>query len=80
MDFAVPADHEVKIKENEKKDKYVNLDKEPKRLSNSDTICNWYPWNGPKRQRKRGWKGWKLKDESRISKQWHCWDRPEYWK
>ena len=25
MDFAGPADHRVKLKENEKKDKYLNL-------------------------------------------------------
>ena len=25
MDFAIPADHRVKLKENEKKDKYLDL-------------------------------------------------------
>ena len=28
MDFAVPSDHRVKLKENEKKDKYLDLAKE----------------------------------------------------
>ena len=28
MDFAVPADHRVKLKESEKKDKYLDLDRE----------------------------------------------------
>ena len=28
MDFAVPADHCVKLKENENKDKYLNLARE----------------------------------------------------
>ena len=34
MDFVVPADHRVKLKESEKKDKYLNIAKELKRLSN----------------------------------------------
>ena len=32
MNFAVPADHWVKLKENEKKDKYVDLAKELEKL------------------------------------------------
>ena len=32
MDFAVPADHRIKMKENEKKDKYLDLAKELKKL------------------------------------------------
>ena len=31
MDFAVPADHKVKIKESEKKNKYLKLTRELKR-------------------------------------------------
>ena len=27
MDFAIPANHQVKIKESEKRDKYLNLDR-----------------------------------------------------
>ena len=34
MDFAVPADHRVKLKENEKKDKYLNFAGELKKLWN----------------------------------------------
>ena len=34
MDFAVPADHRVKLKEIEKKDKYLNLARESKKLRN----------------------------------------------
>ena len=34
MDFAVPADHEVKLKESEKKDKYLDLPRELKKLGN----------------------------------------------
>ena len=34
MDFAVPADHRVKLKENEKKDKYQDLARDLKKLWN----------------------------------------------
>ena len=34
MDFAVPGDHRVKLKENEKKDKYLDLARELKKLWN----------------------------------------------
>ena len=34
MDFAVPADHRVKLKENEKMDKYLDLARELKKLWN----------------------------------------------
>ena len=32
MDFAVPVDHRVKVKESEKKDKYLGLARELKKL------------------------------------------------
>ena len=34
VDFAVPADHRIKLKESEKKDKYLNLARELKKLWN----------------------------------------------
>ena len=34
MDFAVPADHRVKLKESKKKDKYLDLAGELKKLWN----------------------------------------------
>ena len=34
MDFAVPVDHKVKIDENKKKDKYLNLVRELRKLWN----------------------------------------------
>ena len=34
MDFAVLADHRIKLKENEKKDKYLDLARELKKLWN----------------------------------------------
>ena len=37
-DFAVPADHRIKLKESEKKDKYLNLARELKKLWNMKVI------------------------------------------
>ena len=34
MDFAVPVDHRIKLKESQKKDKYLNLARELKKLWN----------------------------------------------
>ena len=34
MDFAIPVDHRVKLKESEKKDKYQDLARERKKLRN----------------------------------------------
>ena len=34
MDFVVPVDHRIKLKENEKKDKYLDLARELKKLWN----------------------------------------------
>ena len=34
MDFAAPADHKIKIKENEKRDKYLDFVRELKKLWN----------------------------------------------
>ena len=34
MDFAIPADHRIKLKESEKKDKYLDLARELKTLWN----------------------------------------------
>ena len=50
MDFAIPADHRVKLKESEK---YLDLAREIKKTmeheSDSDTNCNWYSWNSHRR-------------------------------
>ena len=34
VDFTVPADHRIKLKESEKKDKYLNFARESKKLWN----------------------------------------------
>ena len=48
VDFTVPADHRIKLKENEKKDKYFNLarklEKTGKYESDNYTNCNWRSW------------------------------------
>ena len=48
MDFAVPADHKVKPKENKKKNKYLDLflgtEKAVEHESDGDTNCNWSSW------------------------------------
>ena len=52
VDFAVPADHRVKLKESEKKDKYLDLARELKKLEhlcNDYTNCNWCSWYCHKR-------------------------------
>ena len=54
MDFAIRADHRVKLKEIEKKDKYDDLARELKKKSvehESDdyTNCNWCSWYSCKR-------------------------------
>ena len=53
MDFAVPADHKVKMKESEKLDKYFDFARELKRYikSDSDTTC-WCAWKSAQRPRK----------------------------
>ena len=46
MDFAVPADHTIKLKESEKRDKYVDIARGVKKKktmehkSDGDSYCN----------------------------------------
>ena len=52
LDFIIPADHRVKIKESEKIDKYLDLAWELKTAEytgDSDTNNNWCVWNGLQR-------------------------------
>ena len=53
VDFAVPADHRVKLKECEKKDKYLDLARELKKAmeheSDEFTNCDWCFWHSNKR-------------------------------
>ena len=69
MDFAVLAAQKVKIKENEKRDKYLDLPRQLKKLlvheSDGDTNHNWCVQKVPKRF---GNGSWKLVDKPRPSK------------
>ena len=82
MDFAVPADHIIKLKESEKKDKYLDLVRQLKKLWNMKVtiilivIGAFVP--SPK-DYYRDWRTWKMGDEWRSSKQQHYWKRSEYW-
>ena len=38
----------------------------------SDISCNWQAWNDPQKRGKKGWKIWKLEDESRTSRLEYC--------
>ena len=49
MDCSLPADHRIKLKECEKKDKYVDLARELKKKTmehegDNYTNCDWYFW------------------------------------
>ena len=49
VDFAVPADHRIKLKECEMKDKYLDQARELKKAveheSNDCTNCDWCLWH-----------------------------------
>ena len=49
VNFAVPADHRIKLKECEKKDIYLDLARELKKTmehaGDNYTNCNWCVWN-----------------------------------
>ena len=53
MDFTVPADHRIKLKEYEKKDKYLDLPRELKKtMEHEDDNCinrDWCFWYSNKR-------------------------------
>ena len=53
VDFAVLADHRIKLKECEKKDKYLDLARELKKTMEHDgdnyTNCDWCFWHSNKR-------------------------------
>ena len=50
VDFAVPADHRIKLKECEKRDKYIDLARELKKTREYEgdnyTNCDWCFWHG----------------------------------
>ena len=50
VDFVIPADHRIKLKEYEKRDKYLDLARELKKTVEHEgddcTYCNWCFWHG----------------------------------
>ena len=78
VNFAVPTDQRVKLKESEKKDKYLDLARELKTVEHERddyTKCNWCSWYSHQMiDTRTGDHEW------RPSKLLHYWDRSEYWK
>ena len=75
VDFAVPADHRIKLKECEKRDKYPDLARELKKLWNMKVtiipIVIGAFGTVTKGYYQRAWKIWNLAAEWRPSKQQH---------
>ena len=82
VDFAVPADHRIKLKECENKDKYLDLARELKKLWNMQVTI--IPivigaFGTVTKGLLKGLEDLELADRWRPSKQQHYWERPEYW-
>ena len=74
VDFAVPADHRIKLKECEKRDKYLNLARELKKLWNMQVTITPIVIGALGTVTKglqRDWRTWKLADGWRLSKRQH---------
>ena len=74
VDLAIPADHRIKLKEYEKRDKYLDLARELKKLRNIKVTI--IPvvigaFGAVTKGLLRAWKIWKLAAEWRPSKQQH---------
>ena len=78
MDFGLPADHRVKPKENEKKDKYLNLAKELKKKLRDVKVTVIPIVIGALGTASKGLIKC-LEDEWRPSKGQHYHDRPGHW-
>ena len=78
MDFAVPEDKKVKIKESEKISEYLNIAENKKSMEQEgvgDTNCIWFDRHVCKRLER---KIWKSDEKSRVSRLQHIWDRSEF--
>ena len=69
MNFAVPADHRKKFKENKKRDQYVDLARAKKYMEHEcdgDTNYNWGAWNDLKNLCKRNGRdrNWKMNQDN----------------
>ena len=76
VNFAVPADHRINLKECEKRDKYLDLARELKKLWNMQVTIIPMVIGAFETVTKGLLKG--LEDEWRPSKWQQCWERPEY--
>ena len=83
VDFASPADHGVKLKESEKKDKYLDLVRELKKLwieKGANYIhCNWCSWYSHRRIIKRTGGLENKKTSGDHPNDYTIESRPEYW-
>ena len=65
MDFAVPAKYRIKLKEDEKKDTYLDLAKELKKTMEHEagvyTNCDWCSWYSHERIKKKGLEDLKIR-------------------
>ena len=77
VDFAVPADHRVKLKESEKKDKFLDLAVEYEKC---DVYRNfkWYPRFSQQRINKGIGGFWNKRTSGDHPQRLHYWDQPEY--
>ena len=82
MDFVVPADHRVKSKECEKRDKYLDLTWESKKLWNMKLTIIPIVIGALGTVTKglvQELEGLEIRGDWRPSKLLHYWERPEYW-
>ena len=74
MDIAVPSEHRIKLKESEKKDKYLDLARDLKKLLNMKVtimriVIGAFSTVTKGLLKGRDWRTWRLEDEWRPSKQ-----------
>ena len=82
MDFAVPAEHRIKLKECEKKDKYLDLARDLKKLWKMKVTI--IPivigaFGTVTKELLNGLEDLVVDDEWKPSKLLHYWERLEYW-
>ena len=82
VNFAVPVDNRIKLKEREKKDKYIDLARELKKLWNMQVT--FIPivigaFGTVTKGLLKGLEDLEMADEWRPSKLLNYWERPEYW-
>ena len=81
VDFTVPADPRVKLKESEKKDEYLDLAREQKKTveheGDGDSNLNCALGTVTKVLVK-GLEDLEIRGQAKNTQLQHCWDRPEY--